>query len=127
MGDHHETSRLPYMPKFIDDWLSSLTIATFTLEQEAAYDRLLMYQWKDPQCSLPKDEAILASYSRLGPKWKKFGRPIIARCFVEENGRLFNRRCRQEWLKAQEISGKRKAAADERWRKARQGQLLSES
>lgn len=112
------------MPKYVDDWLSSLSIACFTLEQEAAYDRLLMFQWKDPTCSLPKDESILASYSRLGARWKKVGRPIIARCFVEENGRWFNQRCRKEWLKAQEIAGKRKAAAEERWRKKRQGPLL---
>ena len=32
----------------------------FTLEQEGAYDRLLMWAWKDPSCSLPLDEAVLA-------------------------------------------------------------------
>jgi uncharacterized protein YdaU (DUF1376 family) len=114
------------MPLYVDDWFSSSTIASFTLEQEGAYGRLLKWAWKLPGCSLPKDEPTLASYSRLGARWRRFGRPIITACFVDQGGRWVNLRLLKEWHKAHESHGKRKAAADERWRRereARQGRL----
>ena len=123
MSNQNGRSRLPYMPLYVDDWLSSDTITSFTLEQEAAYARLLMRQWKAPDGQLPKDESVLASFSRLGARWKKVGRPIIQRCFVERAGGLVNLRLRQEWLRVRERSCKARAAAAERWERERQGQL----
>jgi uncharacterized protein YdaU (DUF1376 family) len=113
----NEANRLPFMPLYIDDWLSSDAIAAFTPEQESAYLRLLMRQWKSPDCSLPKDESILASYSRLGSRWKKLGRQILQRCFVEVNGRFVNQRLKFEWEKAREKSVKAQSAAFTRWSK----------
>jgi uncharacterized protein YdaU (DUF1376 family) len=122
-GDQREPSRLPYLPKYVDDWLSSLTIASFTLEQEGAYQRLLMWEWKDPTCSLPTDESVLANYSRLGSRWKKFGRPIVERCFVRREDRLVNLRLYAIWLEVQDKSAKAKASARTRWEKERQSRL----
>lgn len=122
-SDRSEPNRLPYMPMYVDDWLSSLTVASFTLEQEGAYERLLKWAWKDPSCTLPDDEAVLAQYSRLGTRWKKFGRPIVERCFVREGGRLVNLKLRSIWREVQEKSSKAKAAANTRWDNERQRRL----
>jgi uncharacterized protein YdaU (DUF1376 family) len=111
------------MPLFTDDWLSSLTIAGFTAEQEGAYVRLLLYEWKDPTCTLPFDEPTLANYSKLGSRWKKVGRPIIAACFIQREGRLVNLKLYEVWQRVQEKSAKAKAAAEGRWARERQGHL----
>ena len=110
-----EHTRFPYVPFYVDDWLSSDTIAGFTLEQEAAYLRLLLRQWKAPDGQLPKDEGLLAGYTRLGARWKKVGRPIIQRCFVERANGYVNERLREEWLRVRDRSEKAKVAAGKRW------------
>lgn len=110
-----DKTRFPYVPFYVDDWLSSDAIAGFTLEQEAVYLRLLLRQWKAADGQLPKDEALLAGYSRLGPRWPKVGRPIVKRCFVERADGLVNLRLREEWLRVRSKSEKAKAAADKRW------------
>lgn len=110
-----EKTRFPYVPFYVDDWLSSDAIAGFTLEQEAVYLRLLLRQWKASDGQLPKDEGLLAGYSRLGHRWAKVGRPIIQRCFVERTGGWVNPRLREEWLRVRSKSEKAKAAADLRW------------
>jgi uncharacterized protein YdaU (DUF1376 family) len=114
-----ERPRFPYVPFYVDDWLSSDAIAGFTLEQEAAYLRLLLRQWKAPDGKLPKDEARLAGYSRLGARWAKVGRPIIKRCFVERGGAYVNPRLHVEWLRVRDKSQKAQAAAEERWGRER--------
>ena len=38
---------LDWMPLYVDDWLTSPDVGTLTLAQQAAYVRLLAYQWKD--------------------------------------------------------------------------------
>lgn len=119
--DKPELNRLPFLPLYVDDWFSSPTIQSFTLEQEGAYGRLLKWAWKLPNCSLPKDEVTLATYSRLGTRWRKVGRPILAACFVEQDGRWVNLRLHIEWVKAHDAHGKRVAAAEERWRRQREG------
>lgn len=110
-----EKTRFPYLPFYVDDWLSSDAVSGFTLEQEAAYLRLLLRQWKAADGQLPKDETLLASYSRLGARWRKVGRSILQRCFVERADGYVNTRLRTEWLKVRERSSKAKAAAEERW------------
>lgn len=111
------------MPFYVDDWLSSDTIVGFSLEQEAAYLRLLLRQWKASDGQLPKDEGVLASYSRLGTKWRRAGRPILQRCFVERAGGFVNVKLREIWLRTREKSAKAKAAAEKRWDDERQGSL----
>lgn len=122
---HRDTdkARFPYMPFYVDDWLSSDTIAGFTLEQEAAYMRLLFRQWKAPDGQLPKDEMLLAGYTRLGPRWRKVGRPIIQRCFVERAGGLVNLRLREIWLHVRARSKQASAAASARWSQPQQSDL----
>ena len=125
--DANSKSRFPYMPFYVDDWLSSDTVASFTLEQEAVYMRLLFRQWKAPDGQLPKDEAVLAGYARLGSRWRKVGRPIIQRCFVERADGLVNLRLREIWLHVRSKSKKAKAAAEARWERDGQQDLPDDS
>jgi uncharacterized protein YdaU (DUF1376 family) len=64
---------------------------------------------------LPKDEAALARYSRLGGRWAKLGRPIIRRCFVRRGGGYVNLRLHAEWLHVRGRSEQARAAAAKRW------------
>jgi uncharacterized protein YdaU (DUF1376 family) len=108
-------ARFPYMPFYVDDWLSSDAVESFTLDQQGAYLRLLIRQWKAKDGMLPKDESTLARWSGLGARWKKFGRPIVARCFVERRDGLVNPRCRELWEAAREKSTQARDAAQKRW------------
>jgi len=108
-------TRFPYMPFYVDDWLSSDTVEGFTLEQQGAYMLLLCRQWKAPDGRLPKDELVLARWSRLGTRWRSVGRPIVNACFVERQGGLVNLRLRRLWEEIKDKSKKAKAAAEKRW------------
>jgi uncharacterized protein YdaU (DUF1376 family) len=108
-------ARYPYMPFYVDDWLSSDKVESFTLEQQGAYLRLLLRQWKSKTGVLPADETTLAKWSGLGAKFPKLGRPIIEQCFVRSNGGLVNERCRVLWERARERASKASAAARMRW------------
>lgn len=122
--DEQDKTRFPFLPFYVDDWLSSDAVSGFTLEQEAVYLRLLMRQWKAADGQLPKDEKLLAGYSRLGKeRWRKIGRPILQRCFVERASGLVNLKLREIWLRTREKSAKAKAAAEKRWDNERQGSL----
>jgi len=114
-----ERSRFPYMPFYVDDWLSSDSVESFTLEQQGAYLLLLARQWKAKDGMLPKDEPTLARWSRLGSRWRTVGRPIIERCFVERSGGLVNVRCRRLWEDIKDRSKKARAAAEIRWEQER--------
>jgi uncharacterized protein YdaU (DUF1376 family) len=113
--DNGNRARFPYMPFYVDSWLSSDRVEGFTLEQQAAYLRLLLRQWKDPDGYLTTDEATLARWSGLGARWRKVGRPIIQQCFVERTGGLVNIRCRRLWEEVKAKSAKARRAAEARW------------
>jgi uncharacterized protein YdaU (DUF1376 family) len=121
-----ERARFPYMPFFVDDWLSSDVVASFTLEQQAAYLLLLARQWKAPNGFLPKDEATLARWSGLGSRWAKLGRPILRQCFVRRKDGYANPRCRRLWEWAKVKSARAKTAAEVRWDRERDGRTNGE-
>lgn len=114
-GNGNGAARYPYMPFYVDDWLSSDAVESFSLEQQAAYLRLLLRQWKAKDGVLPKDEASLARWSGLGAKWPKVGRPVLARCFIERSGGYVNPRCRDLWEHIKERTAKAQRAAAIRW------------
>jgi uncharacterized protein YdaU (DUF1376 family) len=109
-----QEDRFPWVPFYVDDWLTSDAIADFSVEQEGAYLRLLLRQWKSPDGVLPKDDATLAKYSRLGKRWKKVGQPIIGRCFIERPEGFVNLRLWNEWLHAHHRRDVARAAAAKR-------------
>ena len=114
-GNGEDRARFPYLPLFVDDWLTSDAIDGFTVEQEGAYLRLLLRQWKSKTGMLPRDERELARISRLGERWRELGKPIIDRCFVKRRFGLVNLRLRNEWERAEKRSAVNANAARKRW------------
>jgi uncharacterized protein YdaU (DUF1376 family) len=112
-------------PIMVQDWLSSTAIGAMSLEQEAAYLRLLLYAWSDPDCALDDDPASLAAWSRAGKNWKKICGPVL-KCFIKDpqNGRLYNFKQREVRRKQQnrleEAKTHAQRAADARWAKRKQ-------
>ena len=108
-------TRFPYLPFFVDDWLSSDTVESFTLEQQAVYLLLLLRQWKARDGMLPKDEAALARWTKLGKRWPAVGRPILRQCFNERQDGYVNTKLRRLWDHARQRSSNARAAAEARW------------
>ena len=107
---------------YVDDWLSSGRIELMDAHEERGYLRLLLRAWKDPDCSLPNDDVVLASWSKMGSQWFKdtcdkslrvagltSGVKVKA-CFREASGRLINDRQRKEWEYQRAVNVKRSAS-----------------
>lgn len=83
------------IPLFIDAYLAGTMM--LTAEQDGCHLRLMMAAFRQPDCSLPYDDAQLATIARLPlAKWRKIKAPIIA-LWTVEGGRLWQRRLRREW------------------------------
>lgn len=101
-----------WMPLYIGDYLGD----TMELDgaQHGAYLLLLMYYWRNGP--LPTEDAKLAQIARTDLRlWKKIVGPVVKAFFHEKDGRLHQKRADQELAKAEEISSKRRAAAEARW------------
>jgi uncharacterized protein YdaU (DUF1376 family) len=114
-GHEVEQARMPWFKFFWSDWLTSAAVECFTLEQQAAYLRLLIHQWNTPDGILTNDPAELARISRLGGEWRKLGRPILRRCFARVPGGWSNPKLRDLWRDAQKKSQKCRKGARARW------------
>lgn len=121
---------LPYFRFFPGSWLGSPRIQSMTLEEEAAYFRLLAQMWELRQdCTLPDDDATLARMCRATPEqWKALRARLIDGPMAvferTEDGRLTNRRLRQEWDRA--VGRSRQARAAVSQRKDRGGEGLAQ-
>jgi uncharacterized protein YdaU (DUF1376 family) len=105
---------------YIDDWLSSGSIAAMDAAEERGYLRLLLRAAKEPDCRLPDDDAQLAVISLLGKQWwrptkdpdRRFGAKTsgekIRECFEAVDGRLHNERLHREWRHQKEVREKRR-------------------
>jgi uncharacterized protein YdaU (DUF1376 family) len=122
LGDG-DRARFPYLPLYVDDWLSSDTVDSFTLEQQGVYLLLLLRQWKSKDGLLPKDPATLARWTRLGPRWRKVGRPVLEQCFTLRQDGYCNTKLRRLWEQARERRNQARAAARHRWDDERQEPL----
>ena len=58
-------SRRPSFQFYPGDWLSSLSISTFSAAEVGAYIQLLCHAWLSEDCGLPDDEQVLAQISWL--------------------------------------------------------------
>ena len=106
------TVAFPYMPLFVDDWLSSDRIDQLASDRAYGYMLLLMHQWKDKQGYLPTNEKVLARWARLTVAEV---RPLLREFFVRRNGHYYNAKCREKWLAAKERSEHAKKAGEGRW------------
>ena len=101
-----------WYPHYIDGWNGSAAVQGFTDAAYRAYHNLLMAQFESEDGMLDPDR--LAKSSRMGVRWNqpREGMPTISEEVMEEfesaNGRVYNPRLRQEWLKAKEVFEKKR-------------------
>ena len=102
-------SKLPYMPLYVDDYEAAT--AHLTLEEDGIYNRLLRLCWRTSGCSVPDDPSWIARRMRVDlDTYHRLVEPIIKEFFGRANGRVSQRRQREEFQKANEVSRKRAAA-----------------
>lgn len=95
----------PSFPFYANDWLSSPTVLTMSLDQQGAYLRLLCFCWASGDCSLPDDDETLAKLSGMGEGWLKGGSELVRKCFepiADQPGKITNRKLLDLWLERQE-------------------------
>jgi len=108
MGKKTDKREMPWMPFYVNDFLSSAEVYLMTPEEGWGYLNLLFAQWQSgaKRC-IPSDKEELAKLSRLGGKWGKCSRRIMKQ-FVRVGGSGFrNKRCaeiyRDQELKYQKL------------------------
>lgn len=116
-------SRRPSFQFYPGDWLSSLTISTFSAAEVGAYIQLLCYAWLSDDCGLPDDDKVLAQISKLGEDWAGASGRLVRSQFRAEDGRLYNARLleereKQDKYRANQSEAGRKGA-QKRWGKQR--------
>jgi len=111
---------LPYFNFYPSDWLGEPRIAAMNLEEQGAYIRLLALMWELGQdCSLPGDDETLARMLGVSrQKWRHLRAVLVdgpmAVLDRTDDGRLTNRRLRQEWEKATRKSDLARQARNKR-------------
>lgn len=69
---------LPYMPFYVDRWLTSDKLRRAPVEVIGAVIQLLAWAWKQEDCTLPDDDEYLADVSSLGARWPAFAAKVRA-------------------------------------------------
>ncbi len=91
-----------------------------TLAEHGAYLMLLFHAWDHPTCSLPADPEWLKRRLRVDDEeFASVVQPVIEEFWIEEEGRLHQKRQRKEWFQAKASAERRsksgKKAAKTRW------------
>ncbi|HMJ83372.1 MAG TPA: DUF1376 domain-containing protein [Vicinamibacterales bacterium] len=107
-----QAQEFPAMQFYAAEWLSGSGVQAMTAEQVGGFIMLLSQAWlQKPPCSLPDDEAVLASYSRLGlVRWRKASALILAQFVKCSDGRLRNPKQVTVWLDMRTLRQKRRAS-----------------
>ena len=106
----------PWFSFWVNDFLSSSKVELMKPEMVGGYLFLLLKEWQSSDCSLPVEDVILAKYSRLERRWSRC-RDVILRCFVEQDGKLYNPKLLEvRWDAIKKIE-KARNAANARWGK----------
>ncbi len=86
-----------------------------SLEQHGLFLLLMMEAWNHPNCCLPDDDTMLAQIAQVPiARFRKIAPAVLAK-WTREDGVIFQKRLRKEWLYVQEKSAKARAAINERW------------
>lgn len=109
-----------WMPLYVADYLADTGHLTAT--EHGAYMLLIMRYWQDG--GLPDDERLIARYSRMTPEQWNESRDIIAALF--DDG-WKHPRIDAELARADEVIGKRRAAAEQKHSKRRASALHVQS
>lgn len=85
-----------------------------SLEQHGMFLMLLMEAWNNDECSLQDDEKSLAKICGVTvAQFRRIAPPVLEK-WTRENGRIFQKRLKKEWLWVREKSAKAKAAVAQR-------------
>jgi uncharacterized protein YdaU (DUF1376 family) len=106
----------PAFQFYAKDWTSSHTVANMTMHHRGIYITLLAAAWEsDPPGTLPLPLEATARSARLDIRSLRDFMAKFPRCFVEIGSKLVNEKLHQNWLNYQEISDKRRKAAETRY------------
>ena len=116
-GDSYTVKRPPYFPLYVKDFAADPVVEAMSTEAVGAYILLLCKAWHlDPPASLPADDRVLARWARLSPEqWSEVKSEVIAAFTLGDDGRMHQKRLRQEFEGFRQKSKKRQAAAQSRW------------
>ena len=94
MGKKTDKRDLPWMPFFVNDFLSSSEVYLMSPEEGWGYLNLLFAQWQSgsKRC-IPRDKDELAKLSRLGKKWPRCSARILKQFRGVGRSGLRNKRC----------------------------------
>ena len=134
--------RPPAFQFYAKDWMSSHSVSQMTMHERGIYISLLAAAWESPEpgtLPLPVESTARASgidvrslrcflarwatvqiedHGEIAERSPRDRREIAERsrrCFVEIDGKLVNEKLRQNWLNYQQISEKRRKAAECRY------------
>lgn len=115
-------SRPPFFAFYPADFADDLNVESMTTLCVGAYVLLLCKAWQaEPPASLPNDDQVLSRLARVDAvTWAEIKDGVL-RCFIlGTDGRLHNKRLRQEYDKALKLMRARanagKKGADGRWK-----------
>ncbi len=111
----------PFFGMWVKEFLGDNRVDAMTAEELGAYFRLLLMSWQeDPAATLPPDEGLLARWARLDTaRWSACRERVLA-CFKQgRDGRLVQKRLREEYDRLVDMAAKRsqagKKGAERRW------------
>lgn len=100
-------TKLPSMPLYVDDYEAATS--HLTVEEDGIYNRLLRLCWRSPECMVPDDDGWLMRRLRIDPQtFENVAQAVIAEFFTRKDGRIFQKRQRQEFLHVTALVKKRK-------------------
>ena len=89
-------SKLPSMPLYVDAFEADT--AHLTLEEDGAYNRLLRLCWRSPECSVPDEREWIQRRLRVDAEtYDRVVAPLLAEFFTRDQGRIWQKRQRQEY------------------------------
>lgn len=97
------------MPFYVDDFEADT--AHLSLEEDGVYNRLLRLCWRTPDCSVPDDRSWIMRRMRVDEDtYRRVVEPIIQEYFTRDQGRIWQKRQRQEYAFVSDLVRKRKEA-----------------
>mgnify|MGYP001585478776 CR=1 FL=1 len=105
----------PWYPRYPNDYLGSRKVGAMNIAEEGVYNRLLDYEWNEPDCTLPADISVLKMLTKImGSPLEPFVNfELVLKCFKPygtQSGRMYNPRLRKEWLKMKQLRRKKSAS-----------------
>lgn len=95
-------AQFPALPLWTDALLGDTQ--HLSMGEFGAYILTLIVAWRDPDCSLPNDDLILARITRAGRHWARVKQNVLGFWTLGADNRLRQKRLSAERLKVQERS-----------------------